>query len=339
MKELLGQKVKYDVSNDAGLVIVPAETVIEQEHLELLLRHRVNPFAISVSKETPVKTAACSDLVDKTVGHTKELFQSIRKTGKIPLLEIRQEITPLVKQAAEHSELFELLEAVKAKDDYIHQHHIGVGIISTLIGKWMGLNEADLTCLTLAATLHDIGMIKVPDEILNKPGKLTEEEFKLMQKHTILGYEMLRETVGLQHRVALVALQHHEREDGSGYPLKLKSDKIDLLSKIVAVADTFHAMSSSRPYREPIAFHQIMSQMRGGTFGAFDPNIVSLFMNNMTRQLVGSEVILTDGRQGKVVYIHPYDDANALVQIDSDYVDLSRERHLHIKEVVNLSTL
>lgn len=334
-------RVKYDVTNRAGLVIIPAQTFVEPEHLELLERHRVDPYSIifagesQVSPEPPPSAApsVCSELFHKTVEESRELFESVRKSGKVPLLEIRKEIAPMVQETAFHSDVFELLEAVKAKDDYTHRHHIGVGVISTLIGKWMGMEEPDLSALTLAATLHDIGKLKIPSHILDKPEKLTPDEYKLVQKHTVHGYELLKNTVGVQHRVALVALQHHEREDGAGYPLKLGSGQIGLFSKIVAVADIFHAMSSKRPYHDPIPFYQIMNQMRDGKFGELEPNIVSLFLNQMTRRLVGTKVILTDGRQGEVVYINPSDTETTLIKVDNEYIDLSKERHLQIKEI------
>ncbi|MNR07874.1 Cyclic di-GMP phosphodiesterase response regulator RpfG [compost metagenome] len=145
---------------------------------------------------------------------------------------------------------------------------------------------------------------------------------------------MLRETVGINYRVALVALQHHERADGTGYPLQLKDSQMDKMSRIVAVADVFHAMSSKRPYHEMMPFHEVVFRLREGFFGELDPHIVSIFLHNIIYNLVGRQVLLTDGRWGEVVYINPTDDTNPLVRIDNSFLDLSRERHIHIKEVV-----
>ena len=132
----------------------------------------------------------------------------------------------------------------------------------------------------------------------------------------------------------MVALQHHEREDGSGYPLRLKSSHIDPISRIVAVADVFHAMSSKRPYHEEMPFYEVVKRMRQGFFGELDPNIVSVFLTNMIRNLIGRKVLLTDGRVGEVIYINPSDDTHPLIQIEHTFLDLSKERHIHIKGVV-----
>jgi HD-GYP domain-containing protein (c-di-GMP phosphodiesterase class II) len=138
----------------------------------------------------------------------------------------------------------------------------------------------------------------------------------------------------LNPRVALIALQHHERIDGRGYPFNLKGHEVDPFSRIVAVADIFHAMSSKRPYHDPLPFYKIVSEMRNGSFGELDPEVVAVFLKMMIRHLIGSKVKLTDGRFGEVVYINPHDDVNPLVKVDDKFLDLSQSRHIHIQEIV-----
>lgn len=343
MRELTGKMLKYDVTTSYGLVLAPSLTVLTAEHLDLFRQHRIDFMDIittnppeQLEQELVVTGSQDSSelLVQKASQFAKQLFEQMESENKIPLFEIRNQLIPIVQQAAEHPDLFELLEAVKAKDEYTHQHNVGVGILSTLIGKWLKLPDKEIALLALAATLHDVGKIKISQDILQKPGKLTKEEFNTMKQHTIRGYNMLRETVGVNYRVSLVALQHHERADGSGYPMGLKDSQIDRFSRIVAVADVFHAMSSNRPYQDMMPFYEVVRQMRAGLFGELDPHIVSVLLKNMIRSLVGRKVKLTDGRWAEVVYINPTDDTNPLVKVDEVFVDLSRERHIHIKEVV-----
>ncbi|MDB5052427.1 MAG: family phosphohydrolase, partial [Bacilli bacterium] len=294
--------------------------------------HKIDHYSISFENDD--EGTRCRQLTEQTVDHSIELFQSIAQTNKIPVMEFKNTVIPAVQQIANTPDLFRLFEAVKAKDDYTHRHNIGVGVLSSLIGKWLNMEEVELNSLSLAATLHDVGKVKIPLEILHKPGKLTAEEFHLIKQHTVLGYEMLKNSVGVSHRIALAALQHHEKEDGSGYPLGLKKDQIDLFGKIIAVADIFHAMSSERPYHKPIPFYDIVSQMKDDKFGKLDPHIVSVFMGNITKNLVGKHVMLTDDRQGEVVYINPQNDMNPLVRIENEFISLSVESQLHIKEVL-----
>ncbi|MFD2880941.1 HD-GYP domain-containing protein [Paenibacillus rhizoplanae] len=222
-------------------------------------------------------------MVNSTVDLSKELFESYRISRKIPLADIRKDVLPVIQEISRNPDIFALFHSVQGKDDYTYQHNIGVAVLSTLIGRWLEMSEAELSVLSMAATLHDIGKLKIPSELLNKPGKLTDEEFTQVKKHTVYGYEILKETTGANSRIALVALQHHERNDGKGYPLGLTDEQIDPYSKIVAVADIFfHAMSSKRPYHEPMPFHMIVDQMRRGSFGALDPHIVTVFFWRMS---------------------------------------------------------
>lgn len=332
MEELIGQKLKDDVVTGSGLVLIPSGTVMKQEHLRMLKMHRILPDELRFAPEAPSdKTVA---LVKQATTYAKDMFSRIRLHKKIPLMDIKHELIPMVREAAENPDLFKLFEAVRAKDEYTHQHNVGVSVLATLLGKWCHLDDNELNLLSLGATLHDVGKIRISDEILHNPGKLTKEEYEEMKKHTIYGYELLRDAVGLHPRVAFVALQHHERDDGSGYPLKLKAPQIDRLSRIVAVADVFHAMSSNRPYHEALPFYEVVNRMRQGTFGELDPQIVSMFLRNMVRNLIGKQVLLSDGRFGEVIYINPHEDTNPLIKVDNLYVDLSKERDIRISGVI-----
>lgn len=335
MKDLIGKKVEHDIINKYGVTIVPAQTILNHEAIKLLISHGMDlNDAKAIPKSGVNVIVEPSQTMEQAVSKSKELFESIISSRKVPLMEIRKEILPSIQAISRNPNIFELFETVKAKDDYTYEHNIGVGILSTLIGRWMNLDEAELSILSLAATLHDIGKVNIPMEILNKPGKLTDAEFEIVKKHTIFGYEILKETTGLSPKIARVALQHHEREDGRGYPLGLRKSNIDLLSSIVAVADVFHAMSSKRPYHEPIPFHEIVSQMGHGKFGELNPEIVSLFLENIMKRTIGKQVILTDGRMGEVVLLNPHRIETPLIKVIDDFIDLSKEEGLRIREII-----
>ncbi|MHA6533010.1 HD-GYP domain-containing protein [Paenibacillus sp. BAC0078] len=332
MERYLGKKVKNDLINSYGVTVIPANSILNEEHLELIRKQKIDILDIIFVNEDG-QGPSCREMVYNAVNLSKELFESVRISRKVPLADIRKDVVPAVQEIARNPDIFALFHAIQGKDDYTYQHNIGVGVLSTLIGRWMNMGEAELSVLSLAATLHDIGKLKIPSELLNKPGKLTAQEYELVKKHTILGYEMLKETTGANAHITLTALQHHERNDGRGYPLGLKDEQIDAYSKIVAVADIFHAMSSKRPYHDPVPFHIIVDQMRRGSFGALDPQIVSVFLENIVKRTVGREVILTDGRVGEIVYLNPHDIETPLVKIDEEYIDLSKLNTIKIKEI------
>jgi len=273
-------------------------------------------------------------IIDQAVKRTEELFLHIRLKGEIPILEIRSDVIPLIHLAMEQSDLFPLLHSLQTKKDYLYRHPVAVSIIATLLGKWMDIPENELAILTTGALLHNVGIMRLPEPILTKEGQLDPDEFELIKKHPLIGYELLEQTVGVSKRSALVALQHHERADGTGYPLRLAGDQTDLLSKIVAVADAFHALMSDRGYRSATSYGEILHQMHFGTIGKFEFKVLRVFMVRLMNAMVGCEVALSDNRRGKIVWIHPSNPSEPLVQIEHDFVDLSRERAVNMELII-----
>ncbi|TKC20173.1 HD-GYP domain-containing protein [Robertmurraya kyonggiensis] len=272
--------------------------------------------------------------IDVATIHMKELFHDVGNGGELSLEILHENIFPTIKQAAKIPHLYHLFYELNEKDEYTYRHTICVGIIATMIGKWLNLPPKDLNDLTLGATLHDIGKAKISTEILHKPGKLTKEEYDEMKLHTIYGYELLKNIDSINENVALIALQHHEREDGKGYPLGLAGHQISYLSKIVAVADVFHAMSSERVYHRASPFYAVMKQMQNDAFGKLDPNIVLTFMNKIMNSLVGKRVLLTDQSVGTILMIDPYDPIRCLIQTDERLIDLRYSQSIQIEKVL-----
>ncbi|MCD1260775.1 HD-GYP domain-containing protein [Paenibacillus athensensis] len=332
MDKLLGKVLKHDVISKAGLLLVPARTKLTWGHIKLLQQHRVSSADLMYASEA-LPTVAES-LVAEASQYAEDLFYRIRRNRKVPLLEIRTELIPYIQQITEHPNLFEVLDSVKVKDQYTYKHSVGVGVLATLLGKWLKLDKAELAVLSLGATLHDVGKMRISQEILQKPDKLSEEEFSEVKRHTIYGYEMLKEALGINPRIPLIALQHHERVCGAGYPLQLKDPQIDDLSRIVAVADVFHAMTSTRPYQEAAPFHEVIDQLLDRTGNILDPYVVNVFLQNIAAGMVGRKVLLNDGQWGEVIYINPHDYLKPLVRINESFVDLSRERNVRICEII-----
>ncbi|MEX2459719.1 MAG: HD-GYP domain-containing protein [Paenibacillaceae bacterium] len=331
LKHLVGCRLKRDIYSKKGVLVLAESTVLTDEHICKGMLHHVGLSLDDVIADEEKNI----DLgVDEALVQVRSIFRDVKHTNRIPLMNVRKKLIPAIHKIIENSGLFGLLHDLQVKDDYTYHHNIGVSIIAMMIGKWMQLSAQDLSILSVSAFLHDIGKLKVPKEILNKAGKLTETEFTMMKMHTMYGYEMIKNTVDCSHRHALVALQHHEREDGSGYPLGLKGDKLDILSKIVAVADVFHAMTSKRVYHDAIPFHQVLQKMQQNAFGKLDPTITTLFMEKIMSTSIGNETILTDGRRAKIVMINPSSQMKPLVSINSDFVDLSKHTNLNLAQVL-----
>jgi putative nucleotidyltransferase with HDIG domain len=332
----IGVSIKRDIFNKSGALVVPANTKLKGDDISKLINHRINLAEIEYSGEQvrEIPANSVSMMLDDATDQVKKAFDSIRYGHRIPLTDMKRSLIPVIRQAAEPGNLFQLLNMLRSKDDHTYKHNVGVGVLATLIGRWLKLDETELSVLALAGTLHDIGKMKVSNDIIHKPGKLTFDEYELMKKHTIWGYEMLKKTAGSSHRLAIVALQHHEREDGSGYPFGLSNDKIDPFSKIVSIADVFHAMTSQRSYHAASSFFTVIKQMNSDVFGKLNAKIFFMFMKKMMESMVGSEAVLTDGRKVKIVLANPYDPINPLVMYDDQFMDLSKDRTLQLQEIL-----
>jgi len=154
--------------------------------------------------------------------------------------------------------LLAIVTAIDKRDNYTHQHSKNVARISLEIGRRMGLSQQELEKLEFSAILHDVGKIGIPDSILLKPGKLTDEEYKVIKNHTVYGAEILSQVKYVDEAILSGALEHHERLDGSGYPYGKKGEEISLFGKIIGIADVFDALSSKRTYKEAWDFGEVL---------------------------------------------------------------------------------
>jgi diguanylate cyclase (GGDEF)-like protein len=180
-----------------------------------------------------------------------------------------------------------LVRSVDAKDSYTKDHSNDVTRYALLLGRALGLPEQAIETLRVAATLHDVGKIGIPDQILKKPGRLTASEYAAMQRHVELSEQIIREVAG-QDEIARAIGGHHERWDGHGYPRELSGDDNPLLARILAIADAFSAMTLDRPYRKALSFDEAFRRLRAGAGSQFDPDLVEPFISALPLSAIGS---------------------------------------------------
>lgn len=330
MMNYVGYRLKRDILTEQGLILLTEHTTLTRELLHNLL---AQGYVLN-DDDIIFDMAEYDEIMDETVEVIEEILTYIKHTDSIPVSEVQEEVIPIIQRATLEPDISKLLMSLQSKDDYTYRHTLAVGVISNLIGKWIGLDDDQLAELTMGACLHDIGKVKVPNQILNKPGNLTTDEFALMKEHTMYGYEMISHQSELSRPIALIAREHHERIDGSGYPYGIKGEEIHYYSKIVAVADVFHAMMSKRVYHDPLPFFKVLGEMWDSAFNILDPEILTLFLMKMMNSIIGSEVLLTNGAKGRIVYINPFDPLNPVIISNGETYDLSRTKHLNINTFV-----
>ncbi|RSD26398.1 HD-GYP domain-containing protein [Mesobacillus subterraneus] len=235
--------------------------------------------------------------LDSKISHTFVLEKSARKFKKL--------ISILLEELRESKELLNLLSDVFLHDHYIFSHSLNVTLYALAIGIEMKLPPKELEQLGLGAILHDVGKMKVPEEILSKPGKLTAEEFQIIKAHAEDGFQLLRNIPTVPLIVAHCAFQHHERMNGAGYPRGLKGEEIHLFGRILGVADVFDAVTSNRVYRPAMLPHEGLEILYSGSGSLFDAKVVDAFRKAVAIYPVGLTVLLSDGRRGVVSAQNP----------------------------------
>ncbi len=181
-----------------------------------------------------------------------------------------------------------ILKALDAKDSYTFGHSMRVAYFSLVTGTEAQLSKEEMYELELSSIFHDIGKIGTPDAVLNKPSRLSEEEFQIMKQHPEKSWEILKEYPQFE-KIASNARFHHERYDGKGYPLGLKGDDIPVAARIILIADTFDAMTSTRPYRKGLPYEVAFEELIQFSGTQFDPKLVKLFIEGMRKEALKGE--------------------------------------------------
>ncbi len=230
---------------------------------------------------------------------------------------------------------------LRSFDDYTYHHSVSVAVYAVIVGQEMGFTKSDLELLATAGLCHDLGKSKIPIEVLNKPSRLTDEEFDLIKTHPRSGYEMLYGNPKIPVSVRQAVLCHHENENGTGYPAGLTGDKIHPFAKIIHAVDVYDALTSRRVYKEPNTPSEAMEYLMGGCETLFDRDVVGIMLDVIPSYPPGMEVKLSDGASG-IVMEHTSDVLRPKVKLyeTSEIVDLSSDekyQHVYIESAGFLS--
>ncbi|MGI6093231.1 MAG: HD-GYP domain-containing protein [Negativicutes bacterium] len=220
--------------------------------------------------------------------------------------------------------IFNHLYQIERKESYLYHHSLDVAIISGILARWLELPNQDVNDVVLAGLLHDIGKVLVPSGILDKPGKLTPEEQEAIMLHSSYGSKLIKKLKYISNKVNLAVFQHHERVDGSGYPLKASTEKIYLPAKIIGIADVYGAVTSNRVYKQRISPFDAVGVLED-MMGSLDISICMAFLNNIKDCFIGNNVLLSDRREAKVIYWSKFKHARPIVQtIDGECFSLEK---------------
>ena len=281
------------------------------EEIEDIIKPELRIKAISVIKETfnDIERVASDHRFEKRSmkdysKKEQDYFNSIN--------DIAEQILDNV--LSSHNVLLSLVD-IKSMDDYTYAHCVNVAVISLVLGMSLSLTRRELLHLCIGALIHDVGKAFIPKEILQKPGKLTPEEFEIVKKHSKLGYDFIRNSYNISSHSKLIVLEHHERFDGLGYPDKLSGEKITLLSRIVTIADVYDALTSDRPYKRAMCPSLALEYLMSNAGTLFDFDLVNVFCKVIIPYPKGTIVSLSNGDVGIVEQTIPNFPLRPIVKI------------------------
>ena len=323
------------IDRKTGVVLIPKDSVLTKDLIEKLSHHKICAVLI---KEKVVQERLRNECFTKEYSKVERkldrIFEMVKEEGKIESEGIVDEIQGFVNEVSRERDILTQMRLLRKKDDYTFNHSLGVSILAITLGKWLNYSQDKILELAITGLFHDIGKLKVSDEIVKKLGKLTKEECSAMKKHSYSGYEMLLETNKFSEDILQGILDHHEKIDGSGYPNALTNDKIHEYGKIIAVCDIYHALTSNRVYKGKDSPLKTAEYLRQQSFISLDPYITQVFLNNIAKFYVGNKVLLSDGSTGIIVYIHPQNETKPIVKIKDKFIDFLKKQDIEIVDII-----
>jgi len=303
-----GMKVGHSVNNANGQVLLTPGSVLNVKFIKRLSLLGIPAVYIDDGflSDLQVEDVVTESTRYHAIELTKKVFRDFRYTRSLTGLDkIEKAADLIIKELLENNTLMVNLADIRSLDEYTFGHSVNTCILALITAIHMGYNEKKLKMLAIGAILHDLGKILVPQEILNKPGKLTDEEYELIKTHSEFGHRLLAADKNFDSVSSMVALQHHERYNGSGYPQGLIGDQIHQFSSIVGIADVYDALTADRVYRKSVSAHEAFEMMAGTGDYLFDYEVVKAFLYHVAAYPVGSLVKLNNGQTGVVLKNKP----------------------------------
>lgn len=338
---VLGEDI-YSYKNE---LILPADTVLSDSDIAKLARHSIMCVTIKEAVDlasTHYEKVRVSDdfqnfeqVYNKYMPIYKNLMNGFVENGTPVSIRSLMGIHHAISTAAPSGEklLDFLYNMLPSEDNLTHAHCLNSALIAGVFGKWCNLTPEDLDILIQSAFFYDIGKLKLPYELIWKPEKLSDVEFEQIKTHTMLGFDMLKD-MNLNQHILNATLMHHERNDGSGYPSRLKGKQIDRFAKYIAIIDSYEAMTSPRTYRQSLNPYQIIDNFEKQGFVKYDLEFIIPILTKVAESQVGYTALLNDGRKCRIEMINSFALSRPYLYYGEELIDLSKEKDLFIQAII-----
>lgn len=351
---LPGMKLGKKIYNEEGIVLLSENAELSDAIIRRMKSHGLDfvyvsdPRTDDIVIEDMIKDETRQRALSEIRTNYRQLMRPAAKGLVYPYLGkvFSNLVDSIMDDLGSREDAMIMLMNINSMDQYLYRHSLNVCIYTILLGQIHGYSKDELTMLGMGAMLHDIGKTKIPPEVLNKPGELTDDEYKQMKTHTEIGYKILKEEPGIPLVSAHCAYQHHERVDGSGYPRGIKRDEIHEFARWIAIADAFDAMTTHRVYRSAMLPHQALEVLYTGCDTWYEKSKLEVFRDRVAIYPLGMMVKLSTGERGVVSKIHGLIPHRPVIRILTDEfgadikspyeVDLSIQLSVVITDVDNM---
>lgn len=340
-----------DINSNHGALILPKGTILDKDQIIKILINKIEKVRVIIPEQNDAKILELPNITSiyesqrlntfrtKYIQKVDDITNIIKQIGRgasINIGYVKSISNNIMDEFKSLNDVVNYMHLVKPLNDYTYSHSLNVSLMGMTIAKWLNFNERQTDEIAIAGLLHDIGKTKISEEILSKPGKLTPEEFNEVKKHTTLGYMMVENLPEISTGIKYSILMHHEKIDGSGYPTNAKENQIPVYAKVIAMADIYDAMTSSRTYRESLCPFDVIKEFESDTYGKLDTHILTVFLKNIANSYLGDYVELSNGEIAEIVFINPNRIWQPIVRSGSNYIDLSEQsaNGLCIKKIV-----
>ena len=288
-----GMYLAYDLYDSQGRTVIGGGCELTANYIQRLREYGFAAVYIDddISEDIKIGTVIPPELRQAGEQYVKEC--DIDKIADVA----RQIVASILPEGRVSLDMADL----RSYDDYTYAHSVNVAVLSCVLGIGLEMRERDLEYLTTAALLHDLGKLTIPKEVLNKPGRLTQEEYALMKTHPVRSYELLKDNYDISAHVKQAVLLHHENYDGSGYPHGLYGDEQSIFVRVLHVCDVYDALTSKRPYKDGYCPSEAAEYLMGACGIMFDKYVVEKFLQLVPLYPKGTEVKLSNGKKAIVV--------------------------------------
>lgn len=297
-----GARVARTIQSLDGIILLSAGAAITEDKIKQLKQYNITEIYIEdeISRGIQIDEIVKEEIVTDVKAQIKAIMTSSSLKISVDGKKVMEMVESLLSNLLKDDFIIMNLSDIRSVDDYTFSHSVNVCILSLINGIAMGIKGEALKELGVGSLLHDIGKVMINDRILQKPTNLTINEFDEVKKHTVYGYEILKNSKDISQTAQIIALYHHERKDGSGYPYNLKNNDIPVSARIVAVSDVYDALTTDRIYRKKMLPHEVVDYMCSLSNKHFDKIVLDAFISHIANYPVGTAVRLNSGEKGLV---------------------------------------